>query len=137
MSLIAWRPQYSVGVPAFDAQHKQLIQMVNRLYDAMKAGRGQDVLAEILIQLVQYTKRHFAAEEAMFDQIGFAGAAAHKAKHAELTRKVQEFQQKLQSGSAAISVQLTAFLKQWLLEHILQEDKKYSSAAREAPAGAR
>ena len=48
MSLIKWNDSFSVNVVKVDQEHKKLIAMVNDLTDAMKAGKGKDVLGKIL-----------------------------------------------------------------------------------------
>jgi hemerythrin len=36
-----------VKVAEIDTQHKKLIDMINKLYDAMKVGKSKDVMGEI------------------------------------------------------------------------------------------
>ena len=54
MSLIRWNDNFSVNVTMIDHDHKKLVAMINELTDAMKAGRGKDVLGKILYELIQY-----------------------------------------------------------------------------------
>jgi hemerythrin len=75
---------------------------------------------------VQYTKVHFAREEKFFAQTGYAGSAAHKQEHDTLTQQVLDVQQKYMSGaSAALSIDVLRFLKNWLINHIQGSDQKY------------
>ncbi|MCC6132451.1 MAG: hemerythrin, partial [Acidobacteria bacterium] len=55
MSLITWSDELSVGVSAFDNQHKRLVALINELHDAMSAGKGSKVLGKILSELADYT----------------------------------------------------------------------------------
>ena len=63
MPLFVWNDSYSVKVAELDNQHKKLIGLINQLYDAMKEGKGKDVLEVIFTELIEYTKNHFSAEE--------------------------------------------------------------------------
>jgi hemerythrin len=63
MALMTWGPKLSVGVPQIDDQHKKLIELVNRLNEAMIAGHGRDLIGSTLSELVKYTQYHFACEE--------------------------------------------------------------------------
>ena len=63
MPLFVWEDKYKVGVKEFDEQHKKLIELINKLYDAMKQGHGKDVLKSIVNDLFEYTKYHFETEE--------------------------------------------------------------------------
>ena len=65
MPLFTWNASYSVNVKRFDADHQQLFSILNELHDAMKAGRGKEVLEGTLTELLRYTERHFTAEEAL------------------------------------------------------------------------
>ena len=56
MSLFAWSAKYSLHIGQIDEQHKKLVGMLNDLFDAMKAGKGNDVLDNVLSQLIAYTK---------------------------------------------------------------------------------
>lgn len=48
MALIEWESKFSVGVFEIDNQHKQLVKIINTLFDAMKQGAGNKVLGRII-----------------------------------------------------------------------------------------
>ena len=51
---------------------------------------------------------------------------AHKAEHDALTKQVLEVQAKFRAGAtAALSVEVMNFLKNWLIKHIMGTDKSY------------
>lgn len=126
MPLMTWQESYSVHVPEFDAQHKHLIDLLNRLYEAMTKGHASDVLSKILHELVTYTKTHFQAEERLMQSKHYSGYAAHKAEHEKFTAQVTQFQREFSEGKASLSTHLLNFLKDWLTNHIVHTDKQYS-----------
>lgn len=106
--------------------------MVNDLFDAVQGGRGKDALGSILDGLISYTKTHFANEERYMKQHSFPAFAAHKAEHDALTAQVIDVQKKYNSGAtAALSMEVMNFLKNWLVKHIMGTDKGYSSFLNE------
>lgn len=117
----------SVAVQEFDDQHKKLIDLVNELDDAMRAGKSKDVLEKTLKGLISYTASHFAAEEKKMTAHKYPAYAAHKAEHEKLVAKVLQYQNDLLTGKVAISVELMQFLKDWVTQHIMNTDKKYSA----------
>jgi hemerythrin len=126
MPLMTWTEKLSVGVGVLDEDHKRLVAMVNELYDSMQAGHGKETLGRILNDLVEYTKGHFAREEKFFAQTAYPASVAHKQEHDTLTHQVLEVQQKYMSGaSAALSIDVLRFLKNWLINHIQGSDQKY------------
>ncbi len=126
MPLMQWTDKLSVGVQVLDDDHKRLVAMLNELYDAMQGGHGKEALGKILDGLVQYTKVHFAREEKLFAQTGYAAAGPHHQEHADLTRQVMDVQQKYASGATAVlSLDVMQFLRNWLIKHIQGSDQKY------------
>lgn len=125
MAYLHWNPTFSVGVEQFDRHHQALVDMVNQLHDAMRAGKGQQELSAILDRLANYTLTHFASEEKLMTQYHFPGLASHKAAHDELARQVTLIQEKYKTSSLGLSIQVMNFLKDWLTNHILGEDMGY------------
>ncbi len=125
MAFFNWSDTLSVGVKAADDDHKKLIDMLNRLHEGMKDGRGKEVVGQVLDDLVSYTKFHFAREEEFFAKTGYP-AVEHKQEHKELVKQVEELQSRYKSGECALTIDTLNFLKDWLNIHIQSTDKKYS-----------
>lgn len=126
MPFITWNDKLSVSVAAMDLQHQQLVAVVNKLHEAMTQGRAKDQINSILRELVNYTKRHFAAEESFMRSIKYPNYDAHKRLHDELTRKVIEYQTRIEKGELVTPNTLLNFLHLWLINHIQEEDKQYA-----------
>ena len=122
---MAWSPDFSVKVKQFDDQHMKLVNMVNELHDAMKAGKGTEALGKILNGLISYTATHFADEERMMTTHTYPGMPTHKAEHEKLVKQVLDLQQKFKAGQPILTLEVMKFLKDWLVKHIQGEDKKY------------
>jgi len=125
MSLIQWTPTLSVGVTSFDMQHKELVNMLNDLYDAMRAGKANDVLGEILTRMSGYVLVHFAAEEKLMVKYNYPQYIQHKKEHDDLTIQLKDFKAKFDTGATGLSIQLMTFLKDWLVKHISGSDMQY------------
>jgi hemerythrin len=132
MSLITWSEKLSIGVPSIDDQHKKLVTLINQLHDGMLAGRGKEVLGDVLKGLADYTRTHFKYEEDVFAKTGYPDAVAHKKEHTELLQRVIEIQQKYNvSGPGALTIQVMNFLKDWLTKHIQGSDMRYTQHFKE------
>lgn len=130
MAAINWSPQYSVGIGELDRQHRQLVDMLNELSQATAQQKGREVLGGILGKLLQYTAGHFATEERLMARKNYPYLNTHKLEHEKLTQAALEFKAKFDQGQTAITVQLLALLKEWLVRHILKTDMLYSAALR-------
>ncbi len=130
MAFLKWHPALSVLVEKFDEQHKTLIGLINDLHSAMMEGRGGAALGGILDGLTDYTVTHFADEERLMLQHAYPGLVGHRAEHAKLIEQVQALKAKFQVNRTALSVEVMVFLKDWLVNHIQGEDRKYGGFFR-------
>lgn len=125
MPLFQWTSDLSVNVKEIDAQHQGLIRLINDLFDAMKVGKGSEVLGKILQQLVSYTKTHFQTEERYFKEFDYPDAAAHIIEHKKLIDEVDKLKAQFDEKKIGLSMTVMDFLKDWLTKHIKGSDKKY------------
>ena len=127
-AMMDWNDALRVGHSAIDRDHEKLVGLINALGGAMESGKGQDICASILNELVNYTKTHFAMEEQLMTVHQYESAAAHRAEHAKLIQEVVAFQDELRAGTSILSVSLLHFLMEWLTRHILVSDKALATA---------
>jgi hemerythrin-like metal-binding protein len=131
MPLLVWRDQLNVGSPEIDADHKRLVSFVNALHTAVSEAQSERVVSRILLELIEYTRDHFAREEKVMQGCGFPGLKRHKEIHAALTRKVLLFAQSyLRTPTDQVKRELIDFLAAWLVDHIIKEDRKIGDYLR-------
>ncbi|MGR3319907.1 MAG: bacteriohemerythrin [Candidatus Anammoxibacter sp.] len=126
MEIFIWDDKYLVNIKEIDDQHKKLVDLINKLNEAMYEGQGCEMLEVVLKDLVIYTKSHFANEENLLSSNGYPDFLKHKEKHDELTGQVIDLQKQFEGGRIMITLQVMKFLKDWLSNHILDIDKKYA-----------
>ena len=126
MALMNWESKFSVKIKEIDDQHKKLFDLINSLHDAMKAGKGKDALGKVLTELVDYTVYHFGTEEKLFQKYGYPETAAHKKEHEALKKQAGELKTKFEKEGGVITIEVMNFLRDWLNNHILKIDMKYS-----------
>ncbi len=127
MAFIDWNENLSVQIKELDDQHKKLIALINELNEAMRVGKGKDIMAKILASLVDYTKYHFGAEEKLMQTHSYPTYIIHKKAHDDLTKQVIDLQKKFESGNVVITIDVMTFLKNWLSKHIMGTDKQYTA----------
>jgi hemerythrin-like metal-binding protein len=121
---VTWTDAYSVGDSSLDAEHKQILVNVDQLFLPMQ-GRRPGLAAERLIDaLVEKTRTHFEHEEERLREVAYAAAPAHKLMHDEMMQWLVESRSRLMSLSPA---DVLRFLRDWWLEHIQVEDKKFAA----------
>lgn len=123
--LIEWNQGFSVGIAEMDNQHKQLVVLLNDLYSAMQSKKSSETIGKVLNKLISYTEKHFSDEEEFMKKHSYPGIGSQVKEHKAFTDKVLKFKSDYDSGKTSISVSVTSFLKDWLVNHISISDKKY------------
>ena len=122
MVFVEWSDKLSIGMPEIDDQHKELINILNRLHTAMAEGKGKAVLKDTLADLTDYTITHFYTEERYMTRYRYPQLAQHRVEHEAFVAKVKKFQEDFDAGNATISIELLRFIKNWLVNHISGTD---------------
>lgn len=130
MGLFEWTPIYATGVPEIDAQHKQLMGYVNVMFDAMLNDAGAETVGHVLDRLSEYTAMHFAFEERLLIAGAAKGLEAHLALHEDLLRRVMELRDRHLAGDPRAGGAAIDLLRDWLVDHILNEDVGLGPAMR-------
>lgn len=126
--MFEWNPQLDTGIEEIDQQHRKLVGMLARLFDAMHTGAGKSVLAEILTGLETYAEQHFAVEEQFMRDCDYPEFEAHRTAHMVFRRKVATLREQFEkSGQGVLSIQVVLFLRNWLTDHIGSIDQALSS----------
>ncbi len=124
--LITWTDKYSVGYDIIDSQHKKLAGMINDLYASFTEGKADEIVENILTEMIKYTDYHFKTEEDFFEKYNYSETKLHKEQHQGFVAKVTDFYEDFKKESVTITYDIMNFLRDWLIEHILGSDKKFS-----------
>ncbi|MBA55144.1 MAG: hypothetical protein CMK89_11880 [Pseudomonadales bacterium] len=130
MPHFVWSSEYELGIPVIDAQHKRIIEYINRIDDVLSNDTSQEAMNAILTNLVDYTFSHLAFEEAMLEEIGYEDFHGHQLTHKTFTRLIENLCHRARQGEP-VAAELAAFLRNWLLTHIMSEDARYVEAVHE------
>ena len=120
---IAWKPEYNLGIPIIDEQHRGIVTTINSLFYGMQHNHMKDMLVPIIDMIYDYTHIHFRIEENYHEKCNYPGAESHRILHEALTDKL------LDTGRRSVldrdPYQFLDFLKQWWIDHICNEDMQF------------
>ena len=132
MALFTWDDDLSVGNTMIDSDHRRLIDLFNKLHDAMGEGQGAPLIGEVLTELFDYASSHFSREEAYMHQLMYVGFTAHKKEHQLLLQRVRELHEDYLGGTLSLSVPTLTFLYEWLLNHIMESDRALADTVQKS-----
>ena len=129
-SFFPWlEEEYTVGIPRFDRAHQRLVARINDLHEAMVVRRDRTLSAAVFTKLIHETRAHFVDEESILTQFNFPDTETHFAEHSDLLQEATDFLRKYEAGNLSALVLLNS-LKAWLINHIKNSDRKYTSFLR-------
>ena len=124
MPVLVWSDDFSVNVAEIDAQHKKLCDYVNKLHAGVAARVDRADLRQLLIDLVDYTRLHFATEERLMDEHGMQPATRHRKEHEMLLRLLEDTVKSISEGNHPTFYSEYDVSNDWFLAHIMEHDKK-------------
>lgn len=121
--LFKWEPEFALGIPIIDAQHQGMIMVINSLQYAVMYKFEKNILESIIGLIQEYSRVHFTTEESIFKSCGFPDAKHHIEQHRKLAVRI------IETGQESLFFEnpepFLLFLKEWLTNHVLNEDHKY------------
>ena len=113
---------FIMGDPIMDAQHTELIESINSLYEA-RFTFNHDQIRGILTALVNNTEEHFRLEEEELRAVCYPDIVKHIEEHRILMDVGNRFLARF-DDEEDIAEDLQKFLLSWLTQHILYSDRK-------------
>jgi hemerythrin-like metal-binding protein len=124
--VMTWNADLQIGDAGIDAQHRILVDLINRLSRVIDADAvDEERLIRTLLEVRKYAEFHFLSEENFMREIGYPALAEHERLHSQLLSElgVRTVKARQHWRSAR---DVVAFLIDWLNQHIALEDKKFA-----------
>ena len=123
---IVWKDEYCVGHSIIDYDHQTLVNITNELFNCVEAGLSAEEISTTIKYLINYVELHFKREETLFLESAYPDSKAHMAKHREIEQVVRGIAAQYTADPTAINIdEVLAFLKKWLIKHIMHTDRTY------------
>lgn len=122
---MAWEDEYCLGLEAIDEQHKSLVSLINDIWQSIVEKSANTQVFALINELETYTLAHFAAEETYMQTTRYPDFARHRDEHQEFVARISAEKSKAMV-TGQLSLDLTYYLRDWLVQHILISDKQYA-----------
>lgn len=127
-NIVQFTDEYLTGIALIDKEHKELFRIVGEVYRVIVdefIPDKYDEIVSLLEQLKDYTKFHFADEEEYMKGINYDGLEAQKRAHDAFVTRLEEMNlEQVDERQQETLEELMEFLTEWLVNHILNSDKK-------------
>ncbi len=127
MSRIEWDDSFSVNNAEIDNQHKKWITIHNNLHESiLKRSENPQLGPEALKAMKEYAQVHFSFDEEYMQKINYTHLIEHHRIHKDFDNLIYNYYREAHEGKLVLDSKIIRILKNWLLDHILKEDKKYA-----------
>jgi len=126
MPLTLWTDDYEVGVESLDGDHIVIFSLINDVDDAIRSGKNEKVVRQILKVLIYHAVAHFQREEMLMRKHGYPGTEAHTAEHFQIMSELQGLLADQENTPAAnVSGKVVDVLTTWVNVHVPNSDMQY------------
>jgi hemerythrin-like metal-binding protein len=125
MALLEWKDDYRIGVAAVDHEHRDLIDLINYLYEDLSLRPVKEKVLNGLGEIYARISAHFALEERVMRERGYDQYLDHKADHERLLDEIRDIMDRYEADAYfnyedALGRELGA----WFAEHFRTKDAR-------------
>ena len=124
MTLIKWKPSFSLGIPSVDHEHRELIGAINTVYDSMQADASPETIESCLEDIYADVASHFALEERHMRDAGYEEYEAHKDQHEDLLDQIRDMMDLFEEDPESGRIILQQELSDWFSIHFATFDAR-------------
>jgi adenylate cyclase len=122
-----WREEYSFGLPAVDAAHRNLLTAMNALGRAVNTS-ALNLTTPLMAQIQFAAARDFAVEEQLMREDEYPFLELHARQHQRFFEFFGELRREIEEGEenrVYLAFRVKRYLTGWLINHILSADRHY------------
>ncbi len=132
-----------VALDSMNRTHQEEVERVNRLAALVAQGMQGEIdeaaITDLLENLIDHTRHHFARENALMEQYGFPAYPVHSGEHQRVLSLLDSLQQGwlLQRSLQPLADFLFAEWPSWFDNHVQTMDRVTAGYLQQAAGGAK
>ncbi len=130
MPLVEWRAEFSVGVPAIDHEHQELIDLINATHAKLRDVDAHYLVSDFLGEIHVRISAHFALEEKLMRELGYDEYEDHKVDHEHLLDEIRDIMDDYEGRVGLDEKAFGARLGIWFTEHFRTKDARFHRQRR-------
>jgi len=132
MELLQWKSSYSLGIPAVDLEHREMMEMINEVYAGIDDEHDTEAVQAALADIHAGISAHFALEERLMREAAYPEYAAHKDNHEDLLDQIRDIMDSYGDDPTAGRDLLRSSLSDWFSRHFATFDARLHEASLRA-----
>ena len=140
---LTWRDDLLMGIDVLDADHQQMVMLLNLLVAAGEAPPDPPALddkspstsqtpaaaaLDHLDALITHVRGHFEREEAFLRAIGYPDYVDHKREHTMQMAEFVDLRRRLAGETTRyIDPDTVQGIRNWFFNHVIAEDREYAA----------
>jgi hemerythrin len=124
MTLLKWKPAYSLSIPSVDLEHREMISLINRCYERMGEDADAEAIEQFLGEIHSSIAAHFALEEQTMRRAAYPEYEAHKEDHEDLLDDIRDMMDRFLDDPDSGMVMLQERLSDWFGHHFSTFDAR-------------
>lgn len=122
---VIWKDCYKIGNEMIDAEHKHLFEVANEAFKDTNPNEKKEKIKHIMHELHTYITEHFIHEEELMKSVNYPKIKEHIGLHNNIIEAMNNFTKKIHTMPIKnLEKELAIFIEEWLVLHIIHEDKK-------------
>jgi hemerythrin len=126
--------EMETGVSKIDGQHGELIEKINHLLSLCREQSfSKKEIEDTITFLSDYVVKHFSEEEELQKECDYPKHEEHKTMHQDFVKEFTSMKIMYlnEQDTVQFPLDLTKFIKNWLLKHIKEVDVEFGKFYKE------
>lgn len=123
MAYLDWDERMGIGHAVIDAQHRQLVALINDIAGAAKRGAARRELGNLIRAFCDYAKVHFSTEQGLMDSTDYPEYFQQVGGHEECSILALGFYREYINGHDVSVQDFLAAVSAWFTGHTLGVDQ--------------
>jgi len=125
VALIEWREEFDTGVSEVDHEHKEIVDLINELHEAMGDDASRDEIGRFLGDVFAKISAHFALEETVMRKHNYDEYEDHKSDHEKLLDDLRDIMDDAEEDTGKnYKTALTESVRDWFVNHFKTKDAR-------------
>ena len=124
MPLIEWSDIYSVNDSYIDERHKNFVRLFNKMYDNYMSECDENITISIIDEILTCNILCLTDKEVTIEKIYNNDIERHIYEHNQFISCIYKIKNNIYDGSMDLNRAITEFFWEWILNHVIKEDRK-------------